>query len=73
MKKDKSVLIPNPSGTRDKSSSSSSSFHHHHHHHQDNSNDEDQLFNTAANDFHLPTASTRNGSSKYDFVKARDV
>lgn len=63
MKKDKSVLIPNPSGaSNSKHKSSSSSFHH------DNDNNDEEQFN--ANDFHLPTG-TRNGSSKYDFVKVK--
>lgn len=54
MKKDKSVLIPNPNGASNSK-------------HNDN-NDEEQFNNT--NDFHLPTG-TRNGSSKYDFVKVK--
>ncbi|PWA64380.1 PGK [Artemisia annua] len=61
MKKDKSVLIPNPSGA-------SNSKHKSPFHHDTDNNDEEEQFN--ANDFHLPTA-TRNGSSKYDFVKVK--
>lgn len=63
MKKDKSVLIASPSGTTEtKSSSSNRVF-------LPEEEEESEKYQIA-NDFPLPIA-TRNGSSKYDFVKVK--
>ncbi|KVI04594.1 uncharacterized protein LOC112524691 isoform X2 [Cynara cardunculus var. scolymus] len=62
MKKDKSVLIASPSGsTEAKSSSSNKVFF---------PEEEESEKQQTSNDFPLP-AGTRNGSSKYDFVKVK--
>lgn len=62
MKKDKSVLIASPSGsTEAKSSSSNKVFF---------PEEEESEKQHTTNDFPLP-AGTRNGSSKYDFVKVK--
>lgn len=64
MKKDKSVLIANPSGTSDAKSSSSNRVY------LPEDEEEESEKQLTTNDFPLPTA-TRNGSSKYDFVKVK--
>lgn len=62
MKKDKSVLIASPSGSAEaKSSSSNKVFF---------PEEEESEKQQTTNDFPLP-AGTRNGSSKYDFVKVK--
>ncbi|KAI3735153.1 hypothetical protein L6452_14641 [Arctium lappa] len=62
MKKDKSVLIASPSGSIEaKSSSSNKVFF---------PEEEESEKHQTSNDFPLP-AGTRNGSSKYDFVKVK--
>ncbi|CAH1429844.1 unnamed protein product [Lactuca virosa] len=62
MKKDKSVLIASPSGTTEANSSFSNRVF--------LPEDEESEKQQTTNDFPLPIA-TRNGSSKYDFVKVK--
>ncbi|KAI7732629.1 hypothetical protein M8C21_003647 [Ambrosia artemisiifolia] len=74
MKKEKSVSIASPSGTTSQpksSSSSSSSNIPHHHHQQQEEEEEEEQSNKQQQQQKTPTirTGTRNGSSKYDFVK----